>query len=192
VTAAGRTARTLIEVPSNLSEAERMATIDPLVADFLAQRRIAVAGVSRKGRSAANAIYKKLKGAGYEVYAVNPNAESIDGDKCYPDLKSLPSPPEGVVIATNSSRAAGLVRQCIEAGTPRVWMHCSLGSTHKAAIKWAAKSSSVSEEAVSLCRSNDISVITGACPMMFCKPVDPAHTLMRGVLRLFGGLGRWD
>jgi predicted CoA-binding protein len=169
-----------------------MATIDPLVADFLAQKRIAVAGVSRGGRSAANAIYRKLKGAGYEVYAVNPNAVSIGGDSCYPDLKSLPAPPDGVVIATNSGRAADLVRQCIEAGTPRVWMHCSLGSTHRAATKWAAKTSSVSEEAVILCRKNNISVITGACPMMFCKPVDPAHALMRGALRLFGGLKTWD
>ncbi len=169
-----------------------MATIDPLVEEFLAQRRIAVAGVSRKGRSAANAIYKKLKGAGYEVYAINPNAESIGGERCYPDLKSLPGPADGVVIATNSARAAGIVRQCVEAGTPRVWMHCSLGSTHKAATKWAAKTTSVSDEAVSLCRENNISVITGACPMMFCKPVDPAHALMRGVLRLFGGLRTWD
>jgi hypothetical protein len=84
------------------------------------------------------------------------------------------------------------VRQCVEAGTPRVWMHCPLGSTRKAATKWAAKSSSVSEEAVSLCRRNNISVITGACPMMFCKPVDPAHALMRCVLRLFGGLKCWE
>jgi predicted CoA-binding protein len=168
-----------------------MPTIDHLVADFLAQKRIAVAGVSRSGKDTGTLIYKKLKSAGHEVFAVNPNAEEVDGDKCYPDLASLPQRPDGVVITTNSARAEGIVRECVQCGIPRVWMHCSLGSTHRAATKLAAKISSVSEDAVTLCRENDISVITGACPMMFCEPVDPAHRFLRGVLRLFGGLKDW-
>lgn len=169
-----------------------MPSIDSLVEDFLAQKKIAVAGVSRGKKAAANLIYKKLKGAGYQVFAVNPSAEEIAGDPCYPDLKSLPACADGVVIATSAERAEDIVRQCAETGVPRVWMHCSLGSTRKAATKWAAKSTSVSEEAVRLCNENGITVITGACPMMFSKPVDPAHTIMRGVLRLFGGLKTWE
>lgn len=169
-----------------------MPTIDTLVADFLAQKRIAVAGVSRGGKATANLIYKKLKGAGYQVFALNPKADEIDGDRCYPDLGSLPERADGVVIATNASAAADIVRQCVDAGVPRVWMHCSLGSTHKASVKWAAKFTSVSEEAVRLCREKGIAVITGACPMMFVKPVDPAHAFLKGTLRLFGGLKTWE
>ena len=169
-----------------------MPAIDPLVADFLAQRRIAVAGVSRSGKDAGTLIYKKLTASGYQVFAVNPNAREIGGDPCYPDLNSTPERPDGVVITTNAAKAEEIVRQCIESGIPRVWMHCSLGSTRRAATKLAAKITSVSEKAVSLCRENNISVITGACPMMFCEPVDPAHRFLRGLLRLFGGLRDWE
>jgi predicted CoA-binding protein len=168
-----------------------MSSIKPLVADFLAQKNIAVAGVSRGGRATANLIYRKLKDAGYQVYALNPSAAEVDGDPCYADVKSIPGQVDGLVIATRASRAADIVRQCVEAGVPRVWMHCSLGSTHKASVKWSAKFTSVSEEAVALCRENGITAITGACPMMYVKP-DPAHAMMRRLIGLFGGLKTWE
>jgi predicted CoA-binding protein len=168
-----------------------MSNIEPLVAEFLAQKRIAVAGVSRGGKATANFIYTKLKDAGYEALAVNPSTGEIDGAPCYPDLTSIPGTVDGVVIATRASRSAEIVRQCIEAGVPRVWMHCSLGSTHRASIKWAAKFTSVSEEAVKLCRENGIAVITGACPMMYVEPVDPAHAIIKRLIGLFGGLRSW-
>jgi predicted CoA-binding protein len=165
-----------------------MATIDPLVKDFLAQKRIAVAGVSRTREDAANLIYRKLRHAGYRVFAINPNAPTFDGDPCYPDLKSLPEPVDGVVIITRPAIAEQIVRQCIELGIPRVWMHCSLGTRPKLAKKLAATITSVSEEAVRLCRENNIAVIPGGCPMMFCEPVDFGHKCMRWSLRLFGSL----
>lgn len=169
-----------------------MSTVDPLVDDFLAQKRIAVAGVSRKGKAAANLIYNKLKGAGHQVFAINPNAEKIDGDRCYPDVGSLPESVDGVVIATNPANAERIVRQCIEHGVPRVWMHCSFGTHPRGSIKMGRAITSVSEEAVKLCRANNIKVIPGGCPMMFCKPVDFPHKMLRGFLRLFGGFKDWE
>jgi predicted CoA-binding protein len=166
-----------------------MSTIDPLVKDFLAQKRITVAGVSRKQENAANLIYRKLRGAGYRVFAVNPNTVTFDGDPCYPDLRSLPEPVDGVVVITRPGVAEQIVRQCIELGVPRVWLHCSLGSRPpKVARKLAAAVTSVSAEAVRLCRENNIAVIPGGCPMMFCEPVDFGHKCMRWTLRLTGGL----
>jgi hypothetical protein len=47
---------------------------------------------------------------------------------------------------------------------------------------------SVSEEAVNLCREKGIEVIPGACPMMFCEPVDFGHRCMRWLLKVTGGL----
>ena len=70
------------------------------VEDFLAQKRIAVAGVSRNGSQPANFIYRKLRGAGYQVFAVNPSAKELEGDRCYPDLASIPETVDGIVIAT--------------------------------------------------------------------------------------------
>ena len=153
-----------------------MPRLDPRVEDFLAQKRIAVAGVSRDANQAANAVYKKLRGAGYQVFALNPNAAEVEADACYPDLKALPEKVDGIVISTPLEAADQIVRQCAEAGVSRVWLHRSFGT------------GSVSPAAVKFCEENNISVIAGGCPMMFCKPVDFGHTCMRWMLRVTGGL----
>jgi predicted CoA-binding protein len=153
-----------------------MPRMDAMVKDFLAQKRIAVAGVSRDANQAANMIYRKLRGAGYEVFALNPSAKEVEGDSCYPDLKALPEKVDGIVISTPLEAADEIVKQCAEAGVSRVWLHRSFGK------------GSVSPAAVKFCEENNISVIAGGCPMMFCKPVDFGHTCMRWALRLTGGL----
>lgn len=152
-----------------------MPTLAEAAADFLACRRIAVAGVSRKGDVAANNVYRKLRSAGYAVFPINPNAEEVEGDHCYPDIASIPDGVEAVVIATHPDQAAESVRQCAAAGVRRVWLHQGIGL------------GSVSEEAVRLCQENGIGVIPGACPVMFCEPVDVGHKCMRW---LFGKTGR--
>ena len=80
-----------------------MPTVEQAVDDFLAQKRIAVAGVSRNagGAHASNGIYTRLKERGYEVFPVNPNADTVMGDTCYRSLKDIPGGVDGVVIATN-------------------------------------------------------------------------------------------
>ena len=155
-----------------------MATLNEIVDDFLAQKRIAVAGVSRRRHNAANMIYRKLRKTGYQVFAINPKVETVEGDPCYPDLKSVPEKTDGLIIVTRPEVAEQLVRQCAEVGIPRVWMHRSLGFM----------GTSVSEQAVEFCRENGMTVIPGGCPMMFCKPVDFAHTCLHWMLKLTGGL----
>ena len=153
-----------------------MPTLKQTVGDFLAQKRIAVAGVSRGGDVAANTVYKKLRGAGYEVFPINPNADEVEGDTCYPNVKAIPGGVDGVVIATHPKMTDQVVRECAEAGVSRIWMHRSFGE------------GSVSQEAVDFCRDNNITVIPGGCPMMFCEPVDFGHKCMRWILKLTGGL----
>lgn len=162
-----------------MSQQSTKPTLDSLVGDFLAQRRIAVAGVSRSGESAANGIYKKLKGEGYEVVPVNPNADEFEGDRCYPSLTAIPGGVDGAVLVTRPEVTEALVRQCAEAGIPRVWMHQS----------FASAGTSVSPAAVAFCEQHGIAVIAGGCPMMFCSP-DLGHRCMRWVLRRTGGLPR--
>lgn len=153
-----------------------MSTLQKTVTDFLAQKRIAVAGVSRNGDAAANAIYKKLRDAGYQVFPVNPNASEVEGDPCYANVSAIPEGVDGVVIATTPQVTAQIVRECAEAGVLRVWMHRSFGE------------GSVSSEAVDFCREQNMTVIPGGCPMMFCEPVDFGHKCIRWVLNLTGGL----
>jgi len=165
-----------------------LATIDALVKDFLDQKKIAVVGVRQTKEDAANLIYRKLRSSGHQVFAVNPNIGTFDGDRSYPDLKSLPEKVGGVVIVTKPAITEQIVRQCIALGIPRVWMHCMLGTQPRFAKKLAATITSASPEAVKLCRENNIAVIPGGCPMMFSSPVDFGHKCMRGMLRIFGSL----
>jgi uncharacterized protein len=156
-----------------------LTTLEAKVNDFLAQERIAVAGVSRNNghNPTGNLIYRRLKTTGHDVFAVNPNMQTFDGDRCYPDVSSIPGGVDGVVIVTRPDVTERVVHQCSDAGVRRVWMHQSL-----------AKGSSVSPAAVEYCRQHDISVIAGACPMMYGDGVDFGHTCMRWILKLTGGL----
>lgn len=153
-----------------------MPTYRQAVDEFLAGRRIAVAGVSRDSRQPANAIYRKLRDAGYEVFAVNPATDRAEGAPCYPDLAAVPAKLDGVVAATPPAATETVMRQCRELGIPRVWMHRSFGG------------GSVSEAAVEVAKGGGITVLAGGCPMMFVRPVDPAHLCMRWVLKVTGGL----
>jgi predicted CoA-binding protein len=157
----------------------KTTTLDSCVHDFLAQKRIAIAGVSRDnaGHAAANLIYRRLRSTGHDVFAVNPHMQTFEGDRCYPNLQSIPGSVDGVVIVTKPETTERIVHDASEAGVRRVWMHKSM-----------AKGSSVSQDAVEFCRRHDISVIPGACPMMFVEGADFGHTCMRWVLKLTGGL----
>jgi len=160
-----------------------MAKVDTLVEDFLAQKKIAVVGVSDKRETGCNLAYRKFKESGYEVSAVNPRIESFEGDPCYADLGSIPDKPEGVFILTNPKITDEVVQQCVDLGIQRVWMHCMMGT--KPGL--AASMTSVSEEAVRMCEENGITVIPGTCPNQFLKP-DFGHKIMRGMFRTFGFL----
>ncbi len=160
-----------------------MAKIDPLVEDFLAQKKIAVVGVSDKRETGCNLAYRKFKENGYTVSAVNPRLESFEGDPCYPDLQSIPEKPDAVFILTNPKISEQIVQQCVDLGIERVWMHCLMGT--KPGL--AASMTSVSSEAVRLCHENDIQVIPGSCPNQFLEP-DFGHRLMRMMFRTFGFL----
>jgi predicted CoA-binding protein len=148
------------------------------VATFLHGRRLAVAGVSRQAGQAANAVFRKLKSAGYEVFPINPNASEVEGTVCYGDVGAVPGPLDGVVIVTAPDVSAQIVRQCGEHGVHRVWLHRSFGN------------GSVSEEAVRECHARGIDCITGGCPLMFCEPVDVGHRCMRWWLQRQGRVPR--
>jgi uncharacterized protein len=90
-----------------------MTTIKDATAAFLSNRRVAVTGVSRTpGSHGSNVVYRRFRERGYDVFAVNPNAEEVEGDRCYPDLRSIPGGVGAVVIGTRPERALETVRDC--------------------------------------------------------------------------------
>lgn len=160
-----------------------MAKLDNLVQDFLAQKKIAVVGVSDKRETGCNAAYKRFKENGYLVYGVNPRISTFDGAPCYPDLKSIPEKPDAVFILTSPKVTEQIVQQCVDLGIQHVWMHCLMGT--KPGL--GASGTSVSQPAVEMCKANGIAVIPGACPNQFLKP-DFGHGLMRVMWRTIGFL----
>jgi predicted CoA-binding protein len=153
--------------------------IKEAASEFLSVKRIAVTGVSRNPEShGSNFVYKRLRERGYEVYPVNPNADQVEGDKCYPDLKSIPGGVSAVVIGTRPELAEPTMRECVELGIKHVWMHRSVDR------------GSVSAAATDYGRRHEITVIPGGCPLMF-EPVDDGrHRAMRFVFTMTGAVPR--
>jgi predicted CoA-binding protein len=148
-----------------------MVGIKEAASTFLANKRIAVTGVSRKNEGhGANAVYQRLRARGYEVFAVNPNADEVAGDRCYHDLKSIPGGVDAVVIGTAPERAKDTMRECAELGITQTWMHRGPGG------------GSVSAEATVFGREHGITVIDGGCPLMFDPTADFGHKVMRVIL----------
>jgi uncharacterized protein len=160
-----------------------MSRIDVLAQDFLAQKKIAVVGVSDKRDTGCNLGYHKFKDAGYTVYAVNPHQTTFDGGPCYPDLTSIPEKPDAVFILANPKVTDQIVQECVDLGVKHVWMHCMMGTKPGS----AAAMTSVSQDAVQKCRDNGIAVIPGSCPNQFLKP-DFGHAMMRVMFRTVGFL----
>jgi uncharacterized protein len=156
-----------------------MSTIQEAADSFLAHRRIAVTGVSRDaGSHGANVVYKRLRERGYEVFAINPNAERVEGDRAYPSLSAVPARVEAVVIGTRPEAAQATVEECERLGIDAVWMHRSVDA------------GSVSEAAARYGRERGMQVIDGGCPCMFDPAADPGHKLMRLVCTLMGTVPR--
>ncbi len=156
-----------------------MPPIKEAASEFLANKRVAVTGVSREAKGhGSNVVYQRLRERGYEVLAINPNADEVEGDPCYHDLRSIPGGVEAVVIGTRPEVAEETMRECAELGIKHVWMHRGPGA------------GSVSEAAAEYGRRQGIAVIAGGCPCMFGPTADLAHKAMRVVFTLTGNVPR--
>lgn len=140
-----------------------------VVEEFLAQKKIAVVGVSRKKTKFGNAIYKELKQKGYNVLPINPHINTFEGDTCYPNILSLPQKVDAVVINVPPAQTEKVVREVKQAGINKVWLQ--QGSQSEAAIKY--------------CEENGIDCVSNECILMFTHSpafIHRAHRWVWGVL----------
>jgi predicted CoA-binding protein len=145
-----------------------MQSSNEAASEFLANKRVAVTGVSRTPKShGSNTVYRRLRDRGYEVFAVNPNADTVEGDTAYQNLKSIPGGVQAVVIGTRPGFAEGTMRECAELGIKQVWMHRGPGA------------GSVSDAATDYGRQHGITVIDGGCPLWFAPVSDFGHKITR-------------
>jgi uncharacterized protein len=145
-----------------------MQSVNEAASAFLANKRVAVTGVSRTPKThGSNNVYRRLKYRGYEVFAVNPNTDTVEGGPSYQDLRSIPGGVDAVVIGTRPEIAEDTIRECAELGIKYVWMHRGPGA------------GSVSSAATDYGRQRGITVINGGCPLMFGPTADLGHKIMR-------------
>jgi predicted CoA-binding protein len=146
---------------------------------FLENRRIAVTGVSsHPSGHGSNAVYLRLRERGYDVFAVNPNAETVEGDRAYPNLASIPDGVTAVVVGTRPEHALGTVQEAQSLGISQVWMHRAFGG------------GSVSPEATAYGREHGMTVIDGGCPLMYGPTSDGGHRFMCRLLTMTGKVPR--
>jgi len=156
-----------------------MQTTKQAATDFLAKHRIAVTGVSRHPEGhGGNIVYGRLRERGYDVFPVNPNADTVEGDPCFHHLADIPGGVDAVVIATRPEEAEATVKECEQLGIDHVWMHRSFGG------------GSVDDAATVYGRASGMTVIDGGCPLMFDPVADPGHKVMKVMLTLTGKVPR--
>ena len=148
------------------------------IKEFLEFSTIAVTGVSSGQPEASNIIFRKFIDAGYQTFPVNPKANEVESVTCYQDLKSIPTCPEGVVIASPPASARSIIEECLKLGISYIWFHSSINQ------------GSLDDDAASFAEENGIKVIRTGCPMMYISPVDFGHKCIKWVLNLTGKVPR--
>jgi len=141
---------------------------------FLKQNTIALVGASRDKWAFSNVVLRELRERGYRVFPVNPNAEKIGEEKCYPNLDAIPEKVGGALFLTPPKATEGAVREAIGSGVEHLWIQ--RGAESKAALDF--------------CRENSSKVVSGECIMMFAEPVKSFHAFHRWVWKILGKLPR--
>jgi uncharacterized protein len=142
------------------------------IESFLAQRKLAVVGVSRGTKQFANSAYRLLKMRGYTVYPVNPNTVQAEGDRCFPDVASLPEKVEGVIFFLPPEKTMKVLPEIVKAGIQHVWL----------------QQQTESPQAIQFCLDHGIEVVYGECILMFVEPVNFPHRMHRWVKKVTGAL----
>ena len=147
------------------------------IEEFLAQKRIAMAGISRDPANFSVKLFEELCRRGYDVVPVNPNAEQVQGRRCFARLQDIQPPVEAALLMTSPEATEAVVNDCAEAGIRRVWMYRAGGK------------GAVNRQAVQFCRERGIKVVPGQCPFMFLPNTAGFHRF-HGFVRKDGHSGR--
>lgn len=142
--------------------------------DFLAQKRIAIVGVSRNTRDFTRMLYKEFLKRGYEAIPVNPGVPKIDGNKCYESVRQIESPVAAALLMTKPEVTDRIVEDCLAAGVTHVWMYRARGC------------GAVSAAAVEMCRARGVKVIAGECPFMFFPEAGFIHSVHGWIRKVRG------
>ncbi len=159
--------------PEGTSMADQNVSLET-IQDFLAQKRIAMIGVSRDQKDFSRMLFDEFVRRGYDMVAVNPSVPQIAGQRCFARLRDVDRPVEAVLVMTSPAVTDKVVRECAELGISRVWMYRAAGA------------GAVSQKAVEFCHENGILVVPGHCPYMFWRDSHVGHRLHGFVMKIVG------
>lgn len=154
------------------------AQVDAMAHAFLAGKRLALVGVSRQSEDFSRGLFRELVRRGYDMVPVNPAMadQQVEGRRCYARPQDIQPAVDGAILMTPPAESEGAVRDCVQAGIRRVWLHRGVGP------------GSVSEAALKLCQDHGLEVVAGECPYMFLPDSGSVHRLHR-LLRRPGAAG---
>ena len=145
-----------------------------LIEDFLAQKRIAIVGMSRDAKSMSAILFKELSQRGCVVVPVNPNVVDVMGHKCFARVQDITPAVDAVLLMTPPAVTETVVDDCVAAGIKRVWMYRGGGQ------------GAVSNKAIEVCREHAINLVAGECPLMFLPQSGGIHRLHGFVRKITG------
>jgi predicted CoA-binding protein len=146
------------------------------IEDFLRQPRLALVGVSRNSSDFTRTLFREFLRRGYDAVPVNPEADEIDGRRCFHRVQEITPPVDGALLFTSPKVTESVVMDCAAAGVRRIWMYRAVGR------------GAVSKAAVSFCKSRGIAVVPGFCPYMFWKDASFFHRLHGFFVKLASGM----
>lgn len=146
-----------------------------VIENFLAQKRIAIVGISRNSGSDSQRLFEELRKRGYDMVPVNPNAVQMQGQRCFNRVQDIHPPVDAALVMTSPRLSDKVVNDCVEAGVRRIWLY-----------RGASGIGSVSERALAICKERGIDVVVGQCPFMFLPDSGGIHRLHGFVRRIFG------
>ena len=147
-----------------------------LIQKFLGPKKMAIAGVSRDPKKFGAQVYKELKGRGFELFPVNPNADELYGDKCYHSVNELPDDITRLYIVTPKNETANVVKLAAEKGIPMIWIQQSADTP----------------EAIEIAKQNNMELIYKKCIFMFAEPVESVHKFHRFCMKLFNAFPKLE
>jgi hypothetical protein len=144
------------------------------VEDFLAQKRIAIVGVSRNPKDFSASLFQEFTRRGYDVVPVNPKATEVLGQPCFARVQDIQPPVDAVLLMTSPEVTESIVSDCAQAGIRRIWMYRATGK------------GAVSSQALAFCEEHGIRVVPGQCPFMFLSGAGGIHRVHGFVLKMIG------
>ncbi|HEY3250289.1 MAG TPA: CoA-binding protein [Ignavibacteria bacterium] len=135
------------------------------IEEFVKLKSFALIGVSARKKKFGNEIMKQMLKRGFKVYPIHRNAMVIDGERCYPDIDSLPEKPEGIILCIHPAETEKAVKDIAYAGIKYIWMQ--QGAESKTAIEY--------------CTAHDIKVVSKQCMLMFLNNLGFPHSFHKWI-----------